>query len=226
MTKSGLRDEWRQVLGTQLEGPEMRALGDFLRAELAAGKTIYPPGDRLFAALNATPPTAVRVVIIGQDPYHGPGQAQGLSFSVPRGVPVPPSLRNIFIAIERDLGLMPPRHGDLSSWAEQGVLLLNATLTVEAGRAGSHQNRGWEGFTDSIIAHLNAQPTPLVFLLWGKPAQRKGDSIDRARHCVLTAPHPSPLSAHRGFLDCRHFSQANAFLERHRLPPIDWRLPS
>jgi uracil-DNA glycosylase len=203
----------------------MQALRQFLRDEVAAGKSIFPSADRIFAALDATPPDRVRVVVLGQDPYHGPGQAHGLSFSVPRGVPIPPSLRNIYRALDQDLGIAPAAHGDLSAWAEQGVLLLNAVLTVEAGKAGSHQGRGWEQFTDAIVAALNQRATPLVFMLWGKPAQQKGAIIDRDRHCVLEAPHPSPLSAYRGFFDCGHFSAANQFLVAHGLSPIDWRIP-
>jgi uracil-DNA glycosylase len=216
---------WQRLLGEALQAPYMQALRQFLRDEVAAGKSIFPPGDRIFAALDATPPEQARVVVLGQDPYHGPGQAHGLSFSVPRGAPIPPSLRNIYRALDQDLGIPPAAHGDLSAWAEQGVLLLNAVLTVEAGKAGSHQGRGWEQFTDAIITALNQRATPLVFMLWGKPAQRKGTMIDRDRHCVLEAPHPSPLSAHRGFFDCGHFSAANHFLMARGVAPIDWRLP-
>lgn len=216
---------WQRLLGEALQAPRMQALRQFLRDEVAAGKSIFPSADRIFAALDATPPDRVRVVVLGQDPYHGPGQAHGLSFSVPRGVPIPPSLRNIYRALDQDLGIAPAAHGDLSAWAEQGVLLLNAVLTVEAGKAGSHQGRGWEQFTDAIVAALNQRATPLVFMLWGKPAQQKGAIIDRDRHCVLKAPHPSPLSAYRGFFDCGHFSAANQFLVAHGLSPIDWRIP-
>ncbi|MEE4204278.1 MAG: uracil-DNA glycosylase [Halieaceae bacterium] len=216
---------WQRLLGEALQAPHMQALRQFLRDEVAAGKSIFPSADRIFAALDATPPDRVRVVVLGQDPYHGPGQAHGLSFSVPRGVPIPPSLRNIYRALDQDLGIAPAAHGDLSAWAEQGVLLLNAVLTVEAGKAGSHQGRGWEQFTDAIVAALNQRATPLVFMLWGKPAQQKGAIIDRDRHCVLEAPHPSPLSAYRGFFDCGHFSAANQFLVAHGLSPIDWRIP-
>lgn len=221
-----LHPSWKARLAPLFESPGMRDLRQFLRAERAAGKTIYPPGSRWFAALDATPFEAVKVVILGQDPYHGPGQAHGLSFSVPPGVAVPPSLNNILTEIGRDLGQPRPRHGCLASWAEQGVLLLNAVLTVEHGRAGSHQGRGWEAFTDAIVGQLNEHREHLVFLLWGSYAQAKGRLIDRSRHAVLTAPHPSPLSAHRGFIGCGHFSQTNRTLEAHGLPPIDWRLPS
>ncbi len=220
-----LREEWQSALHDEFTAPYMEALRAFLRAEIAAGKQIYPAGDRVFAALQATPPASVRVVILGQDPYHGPGQAQGLSFSVPRGMPLPPSLRNIYRALAMDLGIAPARHGDLTAWAEQGVLLLNAVLTVEAGKAGAHQRQGWEQFTDRIVDFLSASAQPTVFVLWGKPAQQKGARVDAERHLVLKAPHPSPLSAHRGFFDCRHFSQANAFLQSRGRGAIDWRLP-
>jgi uracil-DNA glycosylase len=203
----------------------MHALSEFLRAELRAGKAIYPPPKRIFAALDATPFEAVKVVVLGQDPYHGPGQAHGLCFSVLPGVPVPPSLENIFKEIERDLRIPRPDHGCLISWARQGVLLLNAVLTVERGMAGSHQGKGWEGFTDAVVDHLNRERENLVFLLWGSYAQAKGKLIDTRRHLVLKAPHPSPLSAHRGFIGCGHFSRTNAWLREHGLPEIDWRLP-
>lgn len=194
----------------------------FLREEKAAGKTIYPPGGQMFAAFDAVPFEAVRVVILGQDPYHGPGQAHGLSFSVPPGVPVPPSLLNIYKEIQRDLGLPIPKHGCLASWAAQGVLLLNAVLSVEAGQAGSHAKRGWEGFTDAAIEALSREREGLVFMLWGSYAQKKGERIDRDRHCVMRAPHPSPLSAHRGFLGCGHFGKANRWLQAQGQAPIDW----
>ena len=220
-----LAPSWAARVGDWLERPEMRALGDFLRAEKAAGKRIYPPGPQMFAALEATPFEAVKVVVLGQDPYHGPGQAHGLSFSVPPGVDIPPSLLNIFKELERDLGLPRPDHGCLLPWARQGVLLLNAVLSVEAGRAGAHQGKGWEGFTDHVVETLGREREGLVFLLWGSYAQAKGRVIDNRRHCVLRAPHPSPLSAHRGFLGCGHFSAANRWLQGRGLPPIDWRLP-
>lgn len=202
----------------------MQALGDFLRAEKAAGKIIYPRGPNIFAALDSTPFDKVKVVILGQDPYHGPGQAHGLSFSVPPGVAIPPSLQNIFKEISRDLDLPRPQHGCLSSWADQGVLLLNAVLTVEHGMAGSHQGKGWEEFTDACIAALAEERENLAFLLWGSNAQAKGRLIDTRRHLVLKAPHPSPLSAHRGFLGCGHFSQTNRFLRQHGQSAIDWSL--
>ena len=220
-----LAPSWAAHVGDYLERPEMRALGEFLRAEKAAGKQIYPPGPQMFAALDATPFEQVKVVILGQDPYHGPGQAHGLSFSVPPGVPVPPSLLNIFKELERDFGHARPEHGCLLPWARQGVLLLNAVLSVEAGRAGAHQGKGWEGFTDHVVETLSREREGLVFMLWGSYAQAKGRVIDNRRHCVLRAPHPSPLSAHRGFIGCGHFSAANRWLQGRRLAPIDWALP-
>jgi uracil-DNA glycosylase len=220
-----LAPSWAARVGDWLQRPEMRALGDFLRAEKAAGKRLYPPGAQIFAALDATPFEQVKVVILGQDPYHGAGQAHGLCFSVPPGVEVPPSLLNIFKELERDLGLPRPDHGCLLPWARQGVLLLNAVLSVEAGRAGAHQGKGWEGFTDHIVEVLSREREGLVFMLWGSYAQAKGRIIDRQRHCILRAPHPSPLSAHRGFLGCGHFSAANRWLQGRGLAPIDWRLP-
>jgi len=216
-TPARLAPEFRQDYMVQLR--------HFLLERKRAGARIYPPGDRIFNALNSTPFDRVRVIVLGQDPYHGPGQAHGLCFSVRLGVPTPPSLINIFQEIESDLGIAPPDHGCLQSWADQGVLLLNAVLTVERGRAGSHQGKGWERFTDQVVRLLNAERDGLVFMLWGSYALKKGAVIDRRRHCVLTAPHPSPLSAHRGFFGCRHFSKANRYLEEQGLPPIDWSLP-
>jgi uracil-DNA glycosylase len=220
-----LEASWKARVGDYLERPEMQRLAEFLRAELRAGKTIYPPPRRIFAALDATPFELVKVVILGQDPYHGPNQAHGLCFSVLPGVPPPPSLQNIFAEIERDLRVPRPDHGCLLPWARQGVLLLNAVLTVERGMAGSHHGKGWEGFTDAIVDHLNRERDGLVFMLWGSPAQAKGRLIDTRRHCVLKAPHPSPLSAHRGFIGCGHFSLANQWLKQHGQTEIDWRLP-
>ena len=204
----------------------MQQLAAFLRTEMQAGKKIYPPPRRIFAALDATPFDRVKVVILGQDPYHGPGQAHGLCFSVLPGVPIPPSLQNIFSELESDLGIARPAHGCLLPWARQGVLLLNAVLTVENGKAGSHQGRGWEGFTDAAIEQLNRERTGIVFLLWGSPAQSKGRLIDTQRHRVLKAPHPSPLSAYRGFFGCRHFSLTNQWLGEIGQAPIDWSLPA
>jgi len=221
-----LEASWKAVLAAEFETPYMQRLREFLKREKQARKVIYPRGDRIFSALDLTPAPEVKAVIIGQDPYHGPRQAHGLSFSVPPGVPLPPSLENIFREINEDLGAPGKRldgsRGCLDSWARQGVLLLNAVLTVERGRAASHQGKGWETFTDQIVNVLNSGREGLVFMLWGNYAQRKGDIVDRERHCVLTAPHPSPLSAHRGFFGCRHFSLANAYLESRGLAPIDW----
>lgn len=221
-----LDPSWMRVVGEEFDKPYMAALKSFLVAEKKAGKVLYPAGENWFNALNTTPFDQVRVVVLGQDPYHGPGQAHGLCFSVQKGVPAPPSLLNIFKELESDLGISMPDHGCLQHWAEQGVLLLNAVLTVERGRAAAHQGRGWETFTDACIAHLNREREGLVFLLWGSYAQKKGQLIDRKRHLVLEAPHPSPLSAHRGFLGCGHFSKANRYLEQHGQAPIDWSLPS
>ena len=220
-----LEPSWKERIGAYLERPQMQALSAFLRAEKQQGKVIFPPGPEIFAAFEHTPFERVRVVILGQDPYHGPGQAHGLCFSVRPGVPPPPSLQNIFKEIRRDLGIAPPDHGCLTPWADRGVLLLNAVLTVERGLAASHQGKGWEGFTDAAIDALNREREGLVFLLWGSYAQRKGQLIDARRHCVLRSVHPSPLSAHRGFLGCGHFSAANRYLEEHGQAPIDWSLP-
>ncbi len=225
MNEVKLEPSWKARVGDYLARPEMQKLSEFLRAELKRGKVIYPPPKRIFAALDTTPFEQVKVVILGQDPYHGPGQAHGLCFSVMPGVPLPPSLENIFAEIERDLHVARPDHGCLIPWAEQGVLLLNAVLTVEHGRAGAHQGKGWEGFTDHGVDTLNREREGLVFLLWGSYAQAKGKVIDPRRHRVLKAPHPSPLSAHRGFLGCGHFSATNDYLSRHGQAPIDWSLP-
>ncbi len=202
----------------------MQNLRKYLVAEKAAGKVIYPPGGNFFAAFNHTPFDKVKLVILGQDPYHGPGQAHGLSFSVPSGVRIPPSLRNIYQELNRDLGLPSPAHGNLEHWADQGVLLLNAVLTVEQAKAGAHQGKGWEQFTDAAITVLNEKREHLVFLLWGSYAQKKGSFIDRQRHLVLQSPHPSPLSAHRGFIGNGHFSKANEYLRQNGQTPIDWSL--
>ena len=220
-----LEPGWKEALREEFDKPYMKVLSEFLRTEKAAGMVIYPPGPLIFNALNSTPLDQVKVVIIGQDPYHGPGQAHGLCFSVLPGVPVPPSLVNIFKELNADLGIAPPDHGCLLPWARQGVLLLNAVLTVEEGRAGAHQGKGWEGFTDHAIETLAREREGLVFLLWGSYAQAKGKVIDTRRHRVLRAPHPSPLSAHRGFLGCGHFSATNQYLAQRGLSPIDWRLP-
>jgi uracil-DNA glycosylase len=219
-----LRQEWLQLLESEFDATYMKQLGAFLREAKAEGKEIYPPGNQFFAALEATPPDSVKVVILGQDPYHGPGQAHGLSFSVRGRQRIPPSLQNIFRELHADVGVHPPTHGDLSAWARQGILLLNSVLSVERGVAGAHQGKGWERFTDAVIAAVNAGTSPVVFMLWGAQAQRKGSTIDRDRHCVLTAPHPSPLSAHRGFLGCQHFSRANRFLMENQREPVDWSI--
>ncbi|HET8941693.1 MAG TPA: uracil-DNA glycosylase [Rudaea sp.] len=220
-----LHPSWKAQVGDYFDRPDMRQLSEFLRSEIRAGKTLYPPPTRIFAALDATPFDQVKVVILGQDPYHGPNQAHGLCFSVQPGVPTPPSLQNIFNEIERDLAIPRPNHGCLLPWAQRGVLLLNSVLTVEHGRAGSHQGKGWEGFTDALIDQLNRQREGLVFLLWGSHAQAKGKLIDSRRHHVLKAPHPSPLSAHRGFIGCGHFGQTNRYLAAKGHDPIDWQLP-
>lgn len=221
-----LEPTWKDRIGEYLRRPDMTSLAAFLRAEKNRGKEIYPRGRDLFAAFAHTPFDDVRVVILGQDPYHGPGQAHGLCFSVPKGVPAPPSLENIFKEIERDLKIKRPAHGCLETWAKQGVLLLNSVLSVERGLAASHQKKGWEGFTDAAISALAKEREHLVFMLWGAYAQKKGQFIDRNRHCVLESVHPSPLSAHRGFLGCGHFSKANAYLVQHGTKPIDWSLPA
>ncbi len=221
-----LESSWKEALGAEFEKPYMQRLRRFLQGEKQARKVIYPRGEHIFHALDTTPLPDVRVVIIGQDPYHGPRQAHGLCFSVQPGVALPPSLENIFREINDDLGgpgrRLDGSRGCLEPWARQGVLLLNAVLTVERGRAASHQGQGWETFTDAAVNVLNTTRDGLVFLLWGGYAQRKGDIVDRDRHCVLTASHPSPLSAHRGFFGCGHFSRANAYLENRGLAPIDW----
>jgi uracil-DNA glycosylase len=203
----------------------MAELKRFLLAEREAGKRIFPRGANWFRALDLTPLDEVRAVILGQDPYHGEGQAHGLCFSVPNGIQPPPSLVNIFKELESDLGVSRPSHGFLEHWARQGVLLLNSVLTVQMGQAASHRDRGWERFTDAIIRLVNARQEPVVFMLWGSYAQKKAAFVDQGRHLVLKAPHPSPLSAHSGFFGCRHFSKANAFLEAHDQRPIDWALP-
>ena len=217
---------WQSHLLGEFVKPYMRDLNDFLRQEIARGKTIYPKESEYFQAFNATPFDKVKVVLLGQDPYHGTDQAHGLCFSVPNGVGCPPSLKNIFKEIQSDLNLSPGNfpHGNLQGWADQGVLMLNSILTVEAGRAGCHKGRGWEKFTDRAISALNENKDRIVFMLWGDYAQKKGSVVDDRRHLVLRAPHPSPLSAYKGFLGCRHFSTANAYLADHGVTPIDWRL--
>lgn len=220
-----LEDSWKAALAEDLASPWMAGLEAFLNAEIDAGKSIFPKQSDCFAALELTPLDQVKVVILGQDPYHGDGQAHGLCFSVKPGVRTPPSLKNIYKELEADLGIARVSHGNLESWARQGVLLLNSVLTVERGLAASHRGRGWERFTDAVIARINDLDHPVVFLLWGAYAQKKAGFVDTSRHLVLKAPHPSPLSAHSGFLGCRHFSQANAFLAKNGMEPIDWQLP-
>jgi uracil-DNA glycosylase len=225
--EEALPESWRAVLAPALATPEARRLGGFLRAEEAAGKRVFPPRGSRLAALELTPLDAVRVVILGQDPYHGAGQAHGLCFSVQAGVRVPPSLANIYKELHRDLGLAIPAHGHLEKWARQGVLLLNNALTVEEGKAGSHQGLGWEAITDAAVAAVAAKAEPCVFMLWGSHARRKAERVPglmNGHHLVLVAPHPSPLSAHTGFIGCGHFSKANAFLEAQGRGTIDWRL--
>lgn len=213
---------WLSRLSDEFSQPYMASLKDFLAAEKSQGKSIYPPGGLWFNAFNRTAFDHVKVVILGQDPYHGPNQAHGLCFSVLPGVRLPPSLLNIYKELKSDLAIEKPDSGDLSAWADQGVLLLNATLTVEAHRAGSHQKKGWEQFTDATISALNKETEGLVFMLWGSYAQKKGAHIDQQKHLVLKAPHPSPLSAHRGFLGCQHFSKANQYLQSKGKAAIDW----
>ena len=217
-----LNGTWANLLADQFEQPYMQNLRAFLAAEKQQGKVLFPPGSDIFNALNHTDFENVKVVIIGQDPYHGPHQAHGFCFSVQAGVAIPPSLRNIYQELNQDIGMPIPAHGDLTSWADQGVLLLNAVLTVEAAKAGAHQGKGWELFTDRVIELLNAQSEHIVFLLWGSYAQKKGRLIDRQKHCVLEGPHPSPLSAYRGFFGCQHFSKANQYLRQFGRPEIDW----
>ena len=229
-----IEPSWFELIGGEFDQPYMQELSQFLRTEKQKGKRIYPPGEAIFAAFDHTPVNNVKVVIIGQDPYHGPNQAHGLCFSVKPGIEPPPSLKNIFQEINTDLQAQDqtpdqpePRQisgnqGLLTGWARQGVLLLNSVLTVQASQAGSHQGKGWERFTDAVVTELANEREGLVFMLWGSYAQKKGAVVDRERHLVLQAPHPSPLSAHRGFFGCRHFSQANQYLQEMNQSPIDW----
>jgi len=214
---------WAQLLNNEFSKPYFRELSTFLKARKQSGAAIYPQGSRIFAAFDYTPPSKLKAVILGQDPYHGPGQANGLCFSVSPGIARPPSLINIFKELQSDLGIPVPAHGNLEAWARQGVLLLNATLTVEAGMAGSHQGKGWEQFTDAVISCISSNMNGIVFLLWGRFAQAKASLIDASRHHILTAPHPSPL-ARGGFSGCRHFSKTNALLKAAGKEEIDWRL--
>ena len=219
-----LHESWLVHLEPEFEKEYMLELKAFLKAEKNQGKTIYPPGSLIFNALNTTPLDKVKVVLLGQDPYHGPGQAHGLSFSVPEGVRIPPSLRNIYKELAADCAISAPTHGNLTSWAEQGVLLLNATLTVEQGQAGAHQKKGWETFTDRVIQIVNAQCNHCVFILWGSYAHKKSAMIDTSKHLVLKSVHPSPLSAQRGFFGSKPFSQTNEYLSSHQKTPIDWQI--
>jgi uracil-DNA glycosylase len=223
-----LEASWQSLLGDQFDQPYMESLREFLLAEKRAGKRIYPPGPQMFAALDLVPVEQVRVVIIGQDPYHGPNQAMGLSFSVPKDQALPPSLRNMYTEIQQDLGQpfdLGQASGDLTHWAEQGVLLLNTVLSVEHAQAASHQGKGWEQFTDRVIELVNEHSAGTVFVLWGSYAQKKGSKVDTERHMVINSPHPSPLSAHRGFFGAKPFSQANSWLDAQGRGTIDWQLP-
>ena len=225
LDKVQLDASWKYGLSDFLLSPQMDELRDFLVSEKQAQKEIYPPCSLIFNAFNTTPLEQVKVVILGQDPYHGPNQAHGLSFSVQKGIALPPSLRNIFHELHADMGVEIPRHGDLTHWAEQGVLLLNSVLTVEAGQPTSHQKRGWENFTDHVIDVLNEQREHIVFILWGAYAQRKGQRIDPNKHLILKAAHPSPLAANRGgFFGCKVFSKTNNYLKHNGIEPIDWQL--
>ncbi len=226
MTDVKIGESWKAPLAAEFSSPYMADLKAFLLEQKQEGKRIFPKGADYFRALDLTPLDEVRVVILGQDPYHGEGQAHGLCFSVQPGVRIPPSLVNIYKEMQADLGIAPVRHGFLEHWAKQGVLLLNSVLTVEMGRAASHQGKGWERFTDAVIRAVNEQEKPVVFILWGSYAQKKAAFVDRSRHLVLRSAHPSPLSAHNGFLGSKPFSQANAFLEEHGREPIDWQLPA
>jgi len=216
--------EWSELLKEEKQSQHYLNAMEYVHQQRNAGKVIYPPADKIFEAFQVTPFDKIKVVILGQDPYHGPGQAHGLCFSVAKDVRIPPSLKNIYKELESDLGIKQANHGCLMSWAQQGVFLLNAVLTVEAGQAHSHRGKGWETFTDNVIKIISSQAEHLVFLLWGSPAQKKMGLIDQNRHTVLTSVHPSPLSAHRGFLGCKHFSKTNQALQEHNQPPINWAI--
>ncbi len=220
-----IEESWKNQIGSEFNKTYMLNLKKFLIQEAEKGKVIYPNGNNIFSAFNETSFDNVKAVIIGQDPYHGPSQAHGMCFSVKPGIKPPPSLKNIYKELQADIGFKAPSHGYLLSWAEQGVLLLNTVLTVERAQAGSHRGKGWEQFTDEVIRVLNSKKENLVFFLWGSPAQKKGSIIDQNKHFVLKSVHPSPLSAHRGFLGCRHFSKANEFLSSKGIDPIEWQLP-
>ncbi len=224
MSQIKIEESWKGVLADVFEEPWFGTLADYLRKEKAAGKTIYPPGSLIFHAFDRCPFDKVKVVILGQDPYHNPGEAMGLSFSVPGRVKIPPSLQNIFKELKEDLAIAPSAHGDLSSWADQGVFLLNAMLTVEKNKPQSHHQIGWQNFTDIVINRLSQQRENLVFMLWGNFAKKKKALIDESRHLVLEAAHPSPL-ARGGFFGCKHFSKANSYLQQHGMVPVDWALP-
>ena len=213
--------DWSELLADEFEKPYFKELSDFVEREYAQ-KTIFPPYDKIFNALESTPPDKIKAVIIGQDPYHTPKAAMGLCFSVPKGEKIPPSLNNIYKAINNDYAFDPPNHGDLSAWAEQGVLMLNTVLTVESGKANSHKNKGWEKFTDAVIKKVNEIDRPVVFLLWGSPAQKKAKLLNNKKHLILESVHPSPLSAYRGFLDCGHFKKTNDFLRENGIDEINW----
>lgn len=225
MSKVNIEASWQEALDNEFKQPYFQSLATFLRKEKKAGKRIYPPGSMIFNAFNTTPFTQVKVVILGQDPYHNPGQAMGLSFSVPRGVRIPPSLKNIYKELQSDLGVTPPNHGDLTHWAEQGVFLLNAILTVEHRQAGSHKSIGWQDFTNAVIRTLSNEREGLVFMLWGGFARKKNILIDNDRHLVLEAAHPSPLAG-GAYFGSQHFSKANAYLSGQGKSPIDWQLPA
>ncbi|MFZ4428180.1 MAG: uracil-DNA glycosylase [Saprospiraceae bacterium] len=218
-----IEPSWKAILQEEFDQPYFRSLAEFLKAEKGAGKTIYPPGNLIFNAFEHTPYERVKVVILGQDPYHNPGEAMGLCFSVPQGIKIPPSLQNIYKELHSDLGLPIPGHGDLTQWADRGVFLLNAMLTVEKNKAGSHQQIGWQTFTDAVIRKLSERRSGLVFMLWGNFARKKSQLVDASRHLVLEAAHPSPL-AQGAFFGCRHFSRANAFLAAQGVPPVDWTI--
>lgn len=224
-SQAGLPQSWQPYLGEELDKPYMKTLRRFLQEQIEANRRIFPKSQETFSALWLTPFHDVKVVILGQDPYHGPGQAHGLSFSVPHGVPIPPSLVNIYKELEKDLGVPPAAHGNLVHWAEQGVLLLNSVLTVESSQPGSHRKKGWEEFTDRIITLVSEHAEPTAFVLWGAYAQAKESLINTDQHLVLKAPHPSPLSAHRGFFGSQPFSKINRFLQEQGRKPIEWRLP-
>ncbi len=225
MSDIKIEKSWKKVLADEFEKTYMKELKLFLKAELEKGKKIYPHGNEIFNAFNSTPFEKVKAIIIGQDPYHGAGQAHGLSFSVKKGVRVPPSLQNIYKELQSDLGIHPAPHGFLQSWAEQGVLMLNNVLTVEHSKAGSHRGKGWEQFTDKVIEKLNNDKKNLVFILWGRDAQKKATIVDRKKHCVIESAHPSPFSAHR-FFGSKPFSKTNHYLKSLGLPPVEWQIPN